>query len=191
MRAIHLHKETHRRVLGKFLLVTALFLGYFAFISFRYGIAEGFSITWLTWSFFVLCTPIADAGFLIDFPLRFILHVRMVISEAVVWVGAISLNVYALFIHPEWYAQTSLLSLFKRILEQPIPFWIIIILSAIGTFLSVRFGDELWDVARHTECTFHKKHVRKWWLVSMVILFFLTLVAYDFLLKGLGVNLPI
>lgn len=190
MGPIHLHKETHRHILGKFLLLAAVLVGYFAFVSWQYGVTDGFSITWLTWSFFVLCTPIADAGFLIDFPTRLILNLRMIFSETMVWMIAISLNIYNYFFHPELYAKTELLKLFKHILDQPLPFWIIILLSALGTFLSVRFGDELWDVARHKDRTFHKKHVLKWRVIFMVTLIVLVLVAYNFLLKSLGVAVP-
>jgi hypothetical protein len=54
----------------KFLLLFTILIFYFAFISFKYGVKDGFAITLLTWSFFVLCTPIADAGFILDFPIR-------------------------------------------------------------------------------------------------------------------------
>ncbi|MCA9353073.1 hypothetical protein KC901_02720, partial [Patescibacteria group bacterium] len=62
--------ETKRNALIRFALVLILFVGYFAFIAFRYGLENGFLVTAGTWSFFVLCTPVADAGFLLDFPLR-------------------------------------------------------------------------------------------------------------------------
>jgi hypothetical protein len=52
----------------KFSLVLLIFLGYFIFIAKKYGLQQGLFVSTLSWSFFVLCTPVADAGFLLDFP---------------------------------------------------------------------------------------------------------------------------
>lgn len=148
----HLLKyETKRHVLIKFSLVVFIFLGYFFFISQEYGAGQGLFVTFLTWSFFVTCTPIADAGFLLDFPIRLITGLRMIASEVFVWVFAISLNLYSFFLYPEVYNKTEILNLFKHILEKPMPFWAIILISIIGTFVSIKFGDELMDKVRHRE----------------------------------------
>lgn len=191
MKEFVVKQETHKHIWLKFLLVVSIFFGYFVFISFQYGLNDGFLITWLTWSFFVLCTPVADAGFLIDFPIRILLKYRMFVSEFFVWGIAILLNFYAYFFSPETYQKTKMLSLFEHILSEPIPFWIIIILSGIGTFLSIKFGDELFDVLKHKNRKYHKKHHFKWKAISMVFIFFIILVIYDFLLKKLGIEIPL
>jgi len=191
MQKVHIKHETHRRVWIKFLLVVALFAGYLVFVSLRYGIDQGILITGLTWSFFVLCTPIADAGFLIDFPVRLILNLKMLSSEIFVWLIAIFLNLYTYFAIPAIYEKTKVLSLFKHILEKPFPFWVIIFISGIGTFLSVRFGDELLDVIKHKDRSFHKEHKLKWRMITTVFIFVLILIAYDFILKQLGVEIPL
>lgn len=152
-----LQHETKRHILLKFTLVSLIFFSYFIFITTKYGFKEGFFVSILTWSFFVLCTPVADAGFLLDFPIRLITKIKMIFSELFIWAIAIILNLYAFFIHPEIYSKTKFLSFFKHILEQPIPFWTIIFLSATGTFISIKFGDELLDKTKHTERkTYHK-----------------------------------
>jgi len=182
--------ETKRKVLLKFTLVLFVFLGYFIFIAQKYGIQQGFFVSILSWSFFVLCTPVADAGFLLDFPIRLITKIQMFTSEIFVWIVAISLNSYTFFVHPEIYAKTELLSFFKHILEQPVPFWIIILLSATGTFISIKFGDELLDKAKHIERSHYHKN-KKWFrFLMMFFLITLTIILYDFLLKKLGVSLP-
>ena len=89
--------ETKPQVLIKFLLVLFVFLSYFIFIAQQYGVRQGFFVAILSWSFFVLCTPIADAGFLIDFPLRLLLQIRMLVAEFFIWIVAISINLYAFF----------------------------------------------------------------------------------------------
>ena len=183
--------ETKHYVLKKFLFLLALLVGYFFFIMQKYGVQQGLLVTALTWSFFVLCTPIADAGFLIDFPLRLITKIRMIFSELFVWVLAIGLNISVFILHPEMYAKTKILILFRHILTQPFPFWGIIIISLIGTFLSIQFGDELLDKIKHKDRTLYHKHKYNHQLIVMIFLFSLSIVLYNFLLKKLGIALPL
>jgi hypothetical protein len=180
--------QTKRSVLIKFLLVAVVFVGYFLWMSQKYGAEQGFYVAFLTWSFFVLCTPIADAGFLIDLPLRLITKIRMLHSEIIVWSIAISLNIYTFFIHPEVYADTKLLHLFQHILEKPFPFWLIIFVSGLGTFVSILFGDELLDKANHHERDLHKKHKIKYRWVVMIFILGLSFVIYDYFLVKLGLS---
>lgn len=74
----NLKHETKKHTLRKFILVFLVLITYFLITSLKIGFREGISITLLTWSFFVLSTPIADAGFLLDFPIRLITKLRMV-----------------------------------------------------------------------------------------------------------------
>jgi len=181
--------ETKRRALFRFLAVLVIFVGYFTFIAYKYGLEYGFTVAILTWSFFVLCTPIADAGFLIDFPLRLVTRIRMFTSEILVWVFAISLNAYVFFAHPEIYEKTKVLELFKHILEQPFPFWGIIFVSMAGTFVSVCFGDELMDKVRHRDRTLYMQHRNKHKMIIMAALFIVAFIFYDFLLKKMGLEI--
>lgn len=188
----HLLKhETKRHVLLKFLLVLSIFLGYFLFITYKYGIQQGFLVSLLSWSFFVLSTPVADAGFLIDFPLRLVTKIKMIFSEMLVWLIAISINIYAIISKPEIYETSKLLSLFKKILIQPFPFWAIIILSFLGTFVSIHFGDELLDKTKHSERKIYQKHKKKYKLFIMFFIFSMTLVIYEILLKQLNITISL
>jgi hypothetical protein len=183
--------ETKRNVLFKFLLLLLILVLYFIFIAKKYGMQQGFLVTLLSWSFFVLCTPIADAGFLVDFPSRLIFRVKMLFSEMFVWTIAISLNLYAFFVKPEIYATTKFLSIFKHILETPWPFWSIILLSLVGTFVSIQFGDELLDKVKHQERSLYRQqwHNYKW--LIMIFLFTVAFLLYRYLLKNLGINILI
>lgn len=183
--------ETKQHIFIKFLLVLAIALGYFVFITLQYGVSQGVLVTLISWSFFVLCTPIADAGFLVDFPLRLVTRIRMLFSEMFVWFIAISVNVYALLFNLEIYETTSLLRLFKHILYNPIPFWSIILISCAGTFVSIQFGDELIDKIHHHERAFYHKHKYKYNTLIMVFIFVGSIILYDILLKQLGVDLPL
>ncbi len=181
--------ETKRYVLIRYLIVLLIVIAYFIFISFKYGVKNGFLVTLLTWSVFVFCTPVADAGTLVDFPIRLLIHVRMIVSEVFVTVFAAVLNIYALTFNPQIYNKTLLLRLLKHILLNPIPFWLIIILSTLGTFMSIYFGDELLDVAKHSEREKFKKHKSKYYLILLLFGFLLTVFLYDLLLKDLGIHI--
>jgi len=186
-----LNHETKNHVLVKFLIILIFFLGYLGFIAFKYGIQDGLSVSLLTWSFFVLCTPVADAGFLIDFPLRLLTKIHMYISEIFVWNIAITLNIYMFLLHPEIYSKTQVLTLFQHILESPFPFWGIIILSGLGTFASIIFGDELLNESKHKNRKIYHKHKYNYKLFVISFIFLSTFLLYDFLLKKLGVNIPL
>ena len=73
------------QVLIKFLLLCFILSSYFGYLTYEYDLLTGGIAALITWSFFVLCTPIADAGFLLDFPLRLLFGIRMIFSEIVVW----------------------------------------------------------------------------------------------------------
>ena len=180
--------ETKRKALFKFFSVFLIFIIYLAFISWKYGLEQGFLVAVLSWSFFVLCTPVADAGFLISFPLRLFVNIRMIFSQIAVWFFAVFLNLYIFLFSPEVYLKTKLLTLFKKILENPFPFWSIILISAIGTFVSIRFGDELMDTKYHHERFFHKKYKNKHGFIMMIFLFTTSFVFYKFLLSDLGIS---
>jgi len=175
------------QVIWKFAALLALLIGYFAYLSLKYDPMTGGISAALTWSFFVLCTPIADAGFLLDFPLRLLFGIRMVVSEMAVWAIAISINAAALIGAPQVYDTTILTRLLAQILTTPYPYWAIIILSGFGTFLSIRFGDELMDVLHHRDRDFFHSHHFKHELI-VVVFFVLVLVGYYELIASLGIS---
>ncbi len=141
----------------------------------------------LTWTFFVLCTPIADAGFLLDFPLRLLFGIRMLFSEFAVWALAIAINVFSLIYFAEYYETTKLTMLLHGILTMPYPYWSVILLSGAGTFLSIQFADELMDVVRHRDRGFFHRHAFKHEIV-IIVFFVLVLVGYYKLMASLGIE---
>ncbi len=186
----HLLKhQTKRKVVLKFFLVLTVFLLYFLYISLKFGVDYGFMVTLLTWSFFVLCTPIADAGFLLDFPIRLILNLKMWLSELFVWAFAISLNLYFFFLNPEIYQKTELLKIFHQLLEKPVPYWSIIVLSGLGTFLSVYFADELLDKVKRNELHSYHKLKFNYALISILAIFAFIFFLYYELLQGLNIKI--
>ncbi len=184
-------EETRRHSLLKYLFALILLAGYYFYVSYKFGSHNGALITMLTWSFFVFSTPIADAGFLFDFPFRLITHIRMIYSEITVWIFATAMNIYFLTSTPELYERTELLRIFKNILIHPYPYWGIIILSMMGTFLSIYFGDELIDVTEHKYRKKYLKHRNKYKIISAIFIIAAIIVLYDILLNRLGVNIHI
>ena len=146
-------------------------------------------MTVLTWSFFVLCTPIADAGFLLDLPIRLLFGFRMLYSEILVWGIALIINGSAILYNQEAYDRTVLTALFKKIILTPFPYWSVFLLSGIGTFLSIYFGDEMLDVLRHRDRVQYHQHAFKMKLVGLISLFLLIFFAYYILLGSLNIQL--
>lgn len=176
-----------RQVLVKFLLLCLLLVGYFGYLSYEFGLMTGGIAACLTWSFFVLCTPIADAGFLLDFPLRLLFGIRMVISEIVVWVVAILMNVVAVIYEPSYYDTTVLTQMLHKIITTPYPFGLVILLSGAGTFLSIRFGDELMDALNHRDREFFHSHHFKHEMILFVF-FLMIIFGYYELIASLGID---
>jgi hypothetical protein len=192
LKITHLHKqETHNEVAIKFILLLTVLIAYFAYLSYEYGFMTGGVVAAITWSFFVLCTPVADAGFLLDFPIRLLFGIRMFVSEVIVWLIAISINVYSLLFDETMYDKTFLTGLLKKIILTPNPYWSIIILSVLGTFLSIYFGDEMLDVIRHRDRIKYHQHAFKLKLIAVVGLFVLIFLSYYYLLESLNIQLPV
>jgi len=105
--------------------------------------------------------------------------------------AAIIINILMTAFRPEIYDRTIILQLFKHIIMNPFPHWGIIILSVIGTLLSVYFADELMDVTRHPEREKYHKHKFKHHLIIMVSLIVLVIILYNFLLRELGLTIPL
>ncbi|PHQ71515.1 MAG: hypothetical protein COB93_03085 [Sneathiella sp.] len=175
-----------RQVVIKFVLLLALLAGYFGYLVYEFDLITGGLSALLTWSFFVLCTPVADAGFLLDFPLRLLFGIRMVISEIAVWAVAILINILSLTYAASYYDTTFLTKVLYQIILNPYPYWAVIILSGIGTFLSIRFGDELMDVLHHRDRDFFHSHHFKHELVLFAF-FLAALYGYYELIVSLDI----
>ena len=181
-------KYPRHQVLIKFLVLCLILFSQFVYLGSEYDLLMGGVAAFITWSFFVLCTPVADAGFLLDFPLRLLFGIRMVLSEIAVWAVAISINIVAFSYFREFYQTTLLTRLMEAILSTPFPYWFVILLSGIGTFLSIRFGDELMDVIRHKDRDFYLRHHFKHEMVLFAF-FLLVIFGYYELISTLGITL--
>lgn len=184
--------KTHltSKTIFKFFILLSIIACYLFYISYKFGIQQGFLVVLLSWSFFVLCTPIADAGFLLDFPIRLFFNLHMIITEILVWIIAIALNLYCFFFNPEIYYKTKLLSLFYSILQKPFPLWIIIFISLIGTFLSISFGDELFNIMKlKNKSNILKSSHEKNKIIFMSTIIGISIVFYYCFLKYMNIKI--
>ncbi len=186
----HYKHETHKETLLKFFALVVILVGYFAYMSWKYDTSTGFAVSLLTWSFFVLCTPIADGGFILAFPIRLLFSIKMSVTQVALWFVAIFINIFMLTSAPNLYNLTFLTSLLKHILTTPYPYWSILIISAVGTLLSIYFADEMIDVTSHKDRVLHHRHGLKYRTVLVAGLGILTIASYYYLLNSLNIELP-
>lgn len=181
------NKKNHG--LKKFLILISILIGYAIFVIIKFGVKDGLAATALTWAFFVTCTPIADAGFIVDFPVRLFTGLKMIWSEVIVWVLAISIIAYNYIFNIEVFGRMELLEVFKKIIETPWPLWTIVIVSFFGTFLSIYIGDQIYNLVQQHN---HHKHIKKLQLQRLFIevtMFVIILVMYFSLLNLTGVTI--
>lgn len=175
--------------LKKFLLLLAILVSYMVFVIVKFGVADGLAATALTWAFFVTCTPIADAGFIVDFPVRLVIGLKMIWSEVIVWVMAFIIISYNYFFNIEVFSNMEILTLFKTIIVNPWPLWTITIVSAIGTFLSIYIGDQIYTLVQQYN---HHKKIKKLQIqrvVIEVVVFSIVVAMYFGLLSLTGITI--
>ena len=172
----------------KYFLLIIFFL-YFIYLSYHHDLSKGGITLALTWSFFVLCTPVADAGFLLDFPIRLLYGFRMFTVEIFVWTLALCISAIVLMFAPAHFQTTFITRVFYQILSHPIPYWLIIFLCCIGTFTSIYFGDEMIDVIGHHQRSKYHKHGFKYKVIVMLTITSITVIAYYLLIQQLGISL--
>ncbi len=180
--------ETKQHSLKRFLIVLIILVFYTAFLVYKFG-SDGFSLGILTWSAFLMATPIADAGILVDLPIRILLGVRMVYTEIIVWIIGISVNIYFVLFNSNVYHKTLITETFYQILTKPWPNWIIIFLSLGGTFLSLYFGDELLDVVFFHERKKYLKHRKYFYYIFILFAIFLFYFSYKYFLSWFGLKI--
>lgn len=174
----------------KFFIILGIFIAYMVFSVLHFGLSSGILVAVLSWSFFVFCTPIADAGFLLDFPIRLLTGIRMLYTELMVWAFAIAVNLLAVLINPEVYEKTALLHLFKQIITTPWPLGLIVLLSAVGTYISVYLGDDAFDIASSKN---KKKKLKgeRHKVIYSIVAFVVTIILYVALLKYTHIQIKI
>ena len=182
--------ETKKHSAARFTLLTSILVIYILYAVHKYGTSNGLLITALSWSFFIFCTPIADAGFIVAFPTRLLFNIRMIYTQIATYFIAILFIALAFIKGTNIFSKTILLKLFYAIISTP-AYWLILILSFIGTMLSIYFGDELLDVTKFSQTKKYQKHASKYHLLATATVILFTIIIYDFLIKSMGINIPL
>ena len=105
------------------------------------------------------------------------------------YVIAFFIVVFSYAYNVEIYNKTVILKLFKMIIANPYPYWIIFFLSFIGTFLSIYFADELIDVSKHKEREKYRRYSKKYKTVLTLFVMIMTIVLYYFLIGKMGIKI--
>lgn len=183
------NKNPKNHGLKKFLILLGILVLYAIFVIVKFGVKDGLAATGLTWAFFVLCTPIADAGFIVDFPVRLVVGLKMIYSELIVWGLALTIVAFNLLLNVEVFQKMEILEVFYTIIKTPWPLWSIVIVSAIGTFLSIYIGDQIYSMVQQHN---HHKHIKRLQLQRLYLelgMFSVILVLYFALLNLTGITI--
>jgi hypothetical protein len=181
--------ETKKGLLRRYALVLVILFIYIGYISIEYGFRDGVLVGFLTWSLFVFGTPIADAGVLLDLPIRLLTKIRMLYAEMAVWVIALGMNIFVLKINPGIYQTNELTRILKYILTHPWPGYFLISLCFIGTFITIMLGDELLDIKEHKEKTIFKKYPKTIIYTMSFVIFGMVLAGYIYIEHSLGIKI--
>ena len=129
---------------GRWIAVASIAVAYAAYMARRIGARAGLAVTYLTWCFVVLATPLA-AGAWVNVPMRMITGIPMVTIELVVVTVVLVTSALSVLFFPQVFRHTAVLRAFYIMLVTPVPYWGIFVVCIFGTLLSVRLGDIVMD----------------------------------------------
>jgi len=132
----------------KFLIVLTIFTLLTLFFSVKYGPQLSVYLTFLTWSFFILCIPANHGNIIFGTPIRLFRH-KPFFTQPFVWIGAFILNAITFTFSPMIYALTVPTHLLLRMIENPYPCWFVFLVSAIGTMYPILVGTERFYTNRY------------------------------------------
>lgn len=115
-----------------------LFLSFYMTHSFKTSILA----TFVVWSFYILCVPAYHGKFILGIPYKIITGKKFLYPERILWPLAIILNLVAINYYNYIYQTTIITHLFYQIISRPWPFWLIIVISSLGTFYKSFLGYE-------------------------------------------------
>lgn len=120
----------------QFFFTAALYILIAKSLIVEYGILQGLHVTFLMWSFFVLCLPVARGTILFGVPFQLFTHKRLFMPEVISWCLALVGNIASLKVVPSIYLKTNITHLLFCILNTPWPYWLIIGTCASATFFT-------------------------------------------------------
>ncbi|QQR48884.1 hypothetical protein IPF37_04970 [bacterium] len=121
-------------------LISFVSFNFFYYISI-YGIKHGTLLALLIWSCYALCIPAGHGQLLLGFPLRLVTD-RPIFTEPFFWSFAVIINIFSYFFEPYIYYQTIPTYLLYRIIVNPNPYWLIFLVSGLGTFFTFIINED-------------------------------------------------
>lgn len=105
---------------------SGLFLVVIFYLIKLHGVSQGFIASYLTWSFFVLCTPIISRALLISTIIEKITGSTLYNAGLFTWSGALISNMILLNLVPTIYTMNPLSGFLAHALTTPRPHWLLI-----------------------------------------------------------------
>ena len=128
-----------QKLTQKFRLI--FFLTFFSLIglnlTWQCGLQRGLLLTFLTWSFYILCLPLSNNAVITTAILRPFSRDAVRYAKFIPWAIALVLNVIVYIFVPYAYLMSATTFLLYRIIANPWPYWLIIITSGLGGLYSV------------------------------------------------------
>jgi hypothetical protein len=114
------------------------------FLSFylNHNFTTSITATFITWSFYIICVPAYHGKYILGIPYKFLTGKKFLYPERILWGSALIFNSIIIFKYNSFYETTIITNLFYQILSTPWPQWLIIFVSAIGTFYRSIIGYE-------------------------------------------------
>jgi hypothetical protein len=180
------HERSKELPAVRFLIIGALLSSHLFLATQKHGVGEGLEVTALTWAFLIFLTPVPIAGVLLELPLKIFTKHRMMTIQTLIWgLGIIIAGLGQLFF-PNAFEATTILKLFRYVLQNPMPYWGLLGLCAAGTFLSVflveEFVDEIKDELMHR----HRKHLSALHMFICLLAVLGIIIAYWVIVGKLG-----
>lgn len=118
----------------KFFCYLGLFSAWISYLVTLHGTFDGVLLAFLTWSFFVLCTPIILEGFLVSFVHGLFRGGQLYDVSIFAWVISVLLNFFTYNFYADVYQKTLITNFLHIVISRPFPERFILILCALGTF---------------------------------------------------------
>lgn len=121
-----------------FVLIVIFIFFLYPFITF--GFTQGLLVGLLTWSLYVLSLPAAHGYYIFGSLARFI-GTKPWQTEPLMLMSAIILNVVMSILYRPIYQSTFFTIHLFRIISKPNPYWLMIVISSLGTLYPYLVGD--------------------------------------------------
>ena len=111
----------------------------FVYFSLRFGLWQGIYLCLLLWSCYILTIPGGHGQLLLGLPWRLFSN-KPLHTEPFLWGIALLFNIINTNLYRSMYSKSLGTYIFLQLVKTPNPYWLIFIISGIGTFYNALFG---------------------------------------------------